>query len=89
MPRPRTVCPGGCGGLVRAPMIACRDDWYRLPEAMRAKVLAEFTPKSDPTAAYREAVADALAWFGANPRPAPEAPAAELAEEAEGAPADV
>ena len=70
MAPPMQPCPV-CGTMMRAGLVACKTDWYRLPEEIRDRVNRNFTPKSDPTAAYVQAVNDALAWFAANPAEAP------------------
>lgn len=70
MPTPTQPCPV-CGAQMRAGLVACKTDWYRLPDEIRGRINANFTPKSDPTAAYVQAVNDALAWFAANPSEAP------------------
>lgn len=57
------ACPGRCGQRVPRRLLACREDWWRLPSDLRRAVLAHkmFTPE------HRAAVADALAWYRAHP----------------------
>jgi hypothetical protein len=54
-------------------MLACRDDWNRLPHNLRVAVMeANILRRKDPGdnekgRAHRALVAEALAWYRANP----------------------
>lgn len=54
-------------------MLACRDDWDRLPRDLRVLILnANLKRRKDPTdnekgRAHRALVAEALAWYRTNP----------------------
>lgn len=67
-PAPRHGCPGGCGQAISRHMLACREDWYRLPMALRLAVNESWRSMGSRRDAHRAAVADALAWYRANPR---------------------
>jgi hypothetical protein len=58
------TCPG-CGQPgVPDRMFACRVDWYRLPRPIRNTIWSAH--RRDP-AKHAQAVADAHAWYDANP----------------------
>lgn len=69
----RHPCPGQCGRTVAHTMLACRDDWNRLPHNLRVAVMeANILRRKDPGdnekgRAHRALVAEALAWYRANP----------------------
>lgn len=60
-------CPGGCGAAVPAHLFACRSCWYRLPYDRREAIWTAY--RAADRAAHQDAMADATAWYRANPRP--------------------
>jgi hypothetical protein len=66
------TCPApGCTRQVPRTQFACRTDWYRLPEPLRDAVWAGYRagPLGDQ---HTAAMADAIDWYAANPRPGQE-----------------
>jgi hypothetical protein len=67
-------CPR-CRAEIRRGLVACRADWYALPEEIRAGINANYTPKQDiltATKEYMQFHKMALAWFRAHPKETPE-----------------
>lgn len=60
-------CPGRCGRAVRCTQLACRVCWWRLPAGLRQAVNLAYGRRSIDPAGHRVALADALAWYRANP----------------------
>jgi hypothetical protein len=60
-------CPGGCGQQVGVTVLACQTDWRRLPTQIRHLVITAYRHGPGGTA-HREAILDAVRWFGNNPR---------------------
>lgn len=55
-------CPrDGCTRRVPKRMLMCREDWFRVPAALRDAVLAEWDGgRGDGSPAHRAAIADAI-----------------------------
>lgn len=69
---PNNHCPR-CHVEIRRDLVACKPDWYALPEEIRRRILANFVGGQTLTtasAAYLDAYQDALRWYQANPLPA-------------------
>lgn len=68
----RHDCPGQCGRKVSRAMLACYDDWHRLPEDLRhavsrADAIRRRSPDDpDRIRAHRQAVVACIAWYRAN-----------------------
>lgn len=77
MPSRIHECPGGCGRSVGQHLLACRQDWYRLPTHLQRAISEAYARvrrnRADAAAAlaHRAVVAEALAWFREN-RPVPD-----------------
>jgi hypothetical protein len=65
--QPTHDCPGGCGTQVLQSMLACRKDWFRLPEGLRRAVNFWYPRRRTHPGQHRDAVAAALAWYRDNP----------------------
>jgi hypothetical protein len=64
---PRHPCPGGCGINIPRGLYACRDDWARLPLAMRDRIVYGYSRRGADPSEHRRAMAEGSAWFKANP----------------------
>jgi hypothetical protein len=65
-------CPG-CGRPgINPNRLACPRCWYRLPVSLRGAVVASWRKAAGVgSPAHRRALADALAWYRANPLEVP------------------
>lgn len=61
-------CPGGCGDQVTRTLLACREDWHRLPQALRFAIQETYRGGVAQFAAHRQAVDAAVDWYNDNPR---------------------
>lgn len=66
-------CPGGCGRQVRYELLACMDDWFRLPAPLRAALNYAASRARAFPAAHRVAITKAMDWYRRNPIGASEA----------------
>ena len=58
-------CPGSdCKARVPRSQLACRADWFALPEELRFKVSAAYRRRRWPE--HRAAVQEAMRWYRAN-----------------------
>lgn len=65
---PTHSCPAGCGLQVPHSMLACKEDWFRLPSGHRFAVNRTYPRRDWAPVAYEAARTAALAWFRDNPR---------------------
>ena len=67
----------GCGRTVPPKLWGCKDHWYQLPPALRARIWSTYRSGQEisktPSREYIEAARDVHAWIAAHPRP-PAAP---------------
>lgn len=72
-PNPRTHrCPGGCTNQIPNEQLACKQDWYRLPAALRNSINLYHRRRDDTgRRAHRQAVAAAVNWYRRHPRTEP------------------
>lgn len=69
MPTPEThLCPGGCGAQVPNHKLACPLCWARLPQQLKAEVLAAWGKRKTDPVGHLRVVAKARAWYLRNPR---------------------
>jgi hypothetical protein len=61
-------CPGQCGYNIPRGLFACRDDWRRLPLAIRDRITFGYSNRGADPATHRRAMAEGVAWFRRNPR---------------------
>lgn len=68
MDNPPHNCPGGCGAQVGFDMFACKEDWFRLPEALRKAINCAAARAKQYPGAHRAAILAGHRWFRTHPR---------------------